>query len=168
MWGLLEMSSEIVTHRYLAKGTDSRTVPWRCDFDDPLLGKSCSSDCVWNWFLVFVFLSHLSQLMRLWHFFVLRKLRKLILQTRMRSHPEGLDVRFSFGPFVYFHTSCVLTVKALARLRGCAGSPEPSLVAYVISTNISWAGSFDVVSGLRNLVGSVPGHYHFTFILTQI
>ena len=33
------------------------------------------------------------------------------------------------------------TVKALARLRGCAGSPEPSLVAYVISTKISWAGS---------------------------
>ena len=30
--------------------------------------------------------------------------------------------------------SCVRTAKALARLRGCAGSPEPSLVAYVIST----------------------------------
>ena len=30
---------------------------------------------------------------------------------------------------------------ALARLRGCAGSPVPSLVAYVISTIISWAGS---------------------------
>ena len=27
------------------------------------------------------------------------------------------------------------------RLSGCAGSPEPSLVAYVISTIISWAGS---------------------------
>ena len=26
-------------------------------------------------------------------------------------------------------------------LRGCAGSPEPSLVAYVISIIISWAGS---------------------------
>ena len=31
--------------------------------------------------------------------------------------------------------------EALARLRGCAGLPEPSLVAYVISTIISWAGS---------------------------
>ena len=68
-------------------------------------------------------------------------LRKLILQTRMRSHPVGLDVWFLVGPFVYFHTSCVRTAKALARLRGCAGSPEPSLVAYVISTKISWAGS---------------------------
>ena len=72
---------------------------------------------------------------------VLFVLRKLILQTRMRSHPMGLDVWFLVGPFVYFHTWCVLTAKALARLRGCAGSPEPSLVAYV-STIISWAGSF--------------------------
>ena len=36
---------------------------------------------------------------------------------------------------------CVRTAKALVRLCGCAGSPEPSLVAYVISTIISWAGS---------------------------
>ena len=67
-------------------------------------------------------------------------LRKPI-QTRMRSHPVGLDVWFLVGPFVYFHTSCVRTAKALARLPGCAGSPEPSLVAYVISTIISWACS---------------------------
>ena len=69
-------------------------------------------------------------------------LRKLILQTQMRSHPVGLDVWFLVGPFVYFHTSCVQTAKALVRLRGCAGSLEPSQVAYVISTIISWAGSF--------------------------
>ena len=49
---------------------------------------------------------------------------------------------FFVGPFVYFHALCVRTAKALARLRECAGSPEPSLVAYVISTIISWAGSF--------------------------
>ena len=68
-------------------------------------------------------------------------LRKLILQTRMRSPPVGLDVWFLVEPCVYFHTSCVRTAKTLARLRGCAGSPESSLVAYVISTIISWAGS---------------------------
>ena len=68
-------------------------------------------------------------------------LHKLILQTRMRSHPVGLDVWFFVKPFVYFHTSCVWTVKALARLRECTGLPEPSLVAYVISTTISYAGS---------------------------
>ena len=31
----------------------------------------------------------------------------------MRSHPVGLDVWFCVGPFVYFHTSCVRTAKAL-------------------------------------------------------
>ena len=36
------------------------------------------------------------------------------------------------------HTSYVRTVKALARLCRCAGSPETSLVAYVIGTTISW------------------------------
>ena len=71
-------------------------------------------------------------------------LRKLILQTRTRSHPVGLDVWCLVGPFVYFQTSCLRTTKALARLRGCAGSPEPSLVAYVISTVISCAGSINV------------------------
>ena len=79
-------------------------------------------------------------------------------------HPVGLDVWVLVGPFVYFHTSCMRTAKALARLRRCAGealarlrrcagealarlrrcagSPEPSLVAYVISSIMSWAGSF--------------------------
>ena len=73
---------------------------------------------------------------------VLFILHKLILQTRMRSYPPGLDVWFLVGPFVYFHTSCVRTVKALVRWREFAGSPKPSLVTYVICTIISWAGSF--------------------------
>ena len=73
---------------------------------------------------------------------VLFVLPKLILQMRMHSHPMGLDVWVWVGSFVYFHTLCVRTAKALARLCGCAGSPEPSLVAYVISSIISWAGSF--------------------------
>ena len=61
-------------------------------------------------------------------------IRKLILQMRVHSHPVGLDVWFLVSPFVYFHTSCVWTAKGLASLRRCAGSPEPLLVAYVIST----------------------------------
>ena len=76
---------------------------------------------------------------------VLSVLRKLILHTRIRSHPVGLYVWFLVGPFVYFYTSCVRPAKALARLRECAGSPEPSLVAYVINTIISWAGSYRLV-----------------------
>ena len=58
------------------------------------------------------------------------------------SHPMGLDVWILVGPIVYFLALCVWTAKALVRLHGCAGSPEPSLVAYVISTIISWAGSY--------------------------
>ena len=69
---------------------------------------------------------------------VLFVLRKLILQTRMRSHQAGLDVWFLVGLFDYFHTSFVRTARALVRLRG----PELSLVPYVISTIISWAGSY--------------------------
>ena len=61
-------------------------------------------------------------------------LRKFILQSRMCRHPVGLDVWFLVGPFVYFHTLCVRTAMALARLRECTGSPEPSLVAYAMST----------------------------------
>ena len=36
-------------------------------------------------------------------FFVLCRFK---LQTRMHSHPVGLDVWFLVGHFVYFHTSC--------------------------------------------------------------
>ena len=70
---------------------------------------------------------------------VLFVLRKPMLHTRMHSHLMGLDVWLLVGPFVYFHTLCVWTAKALTRLRVSAGSPEPSLVAYAISTIISWA-----------------------------
>ena len=74
------------------------------------------------------------------HEIMVLSVHELILQTRMRSHPVGLDVWFFAGPFICFHTSCVRTAKALARLHGCAGSPEPSLVAYVIKYHnlMSW------------------------------
>ena len=50
---------------------------------------------------------------------VLFVLHELILQTRMCSHPVGLDVWFLARPFVYFyfHTSCVRTAKALEAAR---------------------------------------------------
>ena len=101
-------------------------------------------------------------------------LRKLILQTHMRSHQVGLGVWFLVGPFVYFHTLCVRTAKALARLRGCAGLPEPSLVAYVIST-MSWLIYLFIVHVLRFVFWyqrlaaacdcSTPWTFHFTFYL---
>ena len=72
----------------------------------------------------------LSHVLRLWYFSCF-------------NVQASSGARCLVGPFNYFHTSCVLRAKALARLWGCAGSPEPSLVAYVISTIISWAGSFN-------------------------
>ena len=124
-------------HRGLSKLCRSRS---DCVFSAP-------EEAVWSGSALFAILSaafghilrpHTSHLMRLLHF---SSAVNSILQTCMRSHPMGQDVWFLVGPFVYFHTSCVRTAKALARLRRCAGSPEPSLVAYVISTIISWAGS---------------------------
>ena len=41
-------------------------------------------------------------------------LRKFILGTRMYSYPDGLDIWFLVGLFVYFHIACVRTAKALA------------------------------------------------------
>ena len=66
--------------------------------------------------------------MRLWHF------PSYVNAFFKRACAAYSGVRFFVGPFVYFYTSCVRTAKALARLCGCAGSPEPSLVVYVIST----------------------------------
>ena len=56
-------------------------------------------------------------------------LRKLILQTRMRSHPVGAKCRTQ--------ASCVRTAKTLARLRRCAGLPEPSLVTFAMMSTIA-------------------------------
>ena len=56
-------------------------------------------------------------------------LRKLSLQTCLCSHPVGLDLWFLVVLFVYFHTLCKRTEKALVRLFECTGSPEPSPVA---------------------------------------
>ena len=73
--------------------------------------------------------SHLSLFEPSHEIMALSILHKLILLTRMHSHPVGLDIWSLVGPFVYFHTLRVWTAKA-------------SLVAYVISTIISWANSF--------------------------
>ena len=51
----------------------------------------------------------------------------------MYSHPMRLDVWFLVGPSVYFPTLCVWTANAVIRLRGCAGFPEPSLVAWAFA-----------------------------------
>ena len=64
-------------------------------------------------------------------------LHNIILQTRMLSHPVGLEVCFLVRPFVCFHISCVQK-----RRHRCAGLPKPSLVTYERSTITSWADSY--------------------------
>ena len=90
-------------------------------------------------------------------------LHKLILQTCLPRHPVGLDSWFLVGPFVYFHTLCVWAVNALGRLRGCAGSLQHSLVTYVISTIISWAGSIDV----NTVTHSWFQHYEIVWLFAK-
>ena len=109
--------------------------PWsECSFSEStLFAKACLSKNLGSLHLWY------EPAHEIWALFVLRK---LILQTRMRSHTVGLDVWFLVGSFIYFHISCVRTAMALAKLRRCAGSPEPLLIAYVVSTIISWACSY--------------------------
>ena len=83
--------------------------------------------------------------MRLWYF---SSSVNSFFKRACAATQWGRDVWFLVGLFVYCYTSCVRTAKALTRLRRCAGSPEPSLVAYVISTIISWPSS-NVVSKTR-------------------
>ena len=66
---------------------------------------------------------------------VLFVLRKLVLQQTC----SGARCLIFGQTFSLLSFSCVRTAKALVRLRGCAGLPEPSLVTYVISTIFSGA-----------------------------
>ena len=76
-----------------------------------------------------------SHVMRLWYFS--SSVNACMVTHSLNLHTQPSDGAILFDCFVYFHTLCMRTAKALAWLRGCAGSPEPSLVAYVISTIIS-------------------------------
>ena len=59
----------------------------------------------------------------------LRAFRHDKFQLRMPSHSEGLGICFSVWRFLLIHCLYERSAKVLARLRGCAGSPEPSLLA---------------------------------------
>ena len=63
----------------------------------------------------------------------------------MPSHSEGLGIWVSVWRFLLTHCLYERAAKVLARLRGCAGSPEPSLLAYVISTKFAWRGPNDLI-----------------------
>ena len=50
-------------------------------------------------------------------------------QLRMPSHSEGPGIWLSVSRFLLIHSLYERAAKVLARLRRCAGSPEPSLLA---------------------------------------
>ena len=76
-------------------------------------------------------LLQMSQLMRLWLF-----------SSSVNSFFKRACPAIQWGKMSDFWSDPSSTsVHYVARLCGNAGSPEPSLVAYVISTIISWAGS---------------------------
>ena len=80
----------------------------------------------------------LSHLMRLWYF--LSSVNSFFKRdARQYSGARGLIFRRTLCllPYVMCCEQRRLWQDCESRLRGCAGSPEPSLVAYVISTTIS-------------------------------
>ena len=72
----------------------------------------------------------------------LRAFRHDKFQLRMPSHSEGPGIWLSVWRFPLIHCLYVQAAKVLSRLRGCAGSPEPSLLAQAISTKITWRGPY--------------------------
>ena len=68
----------------------------------------------------------------------------------MPSHPAGPGIWLSVWRFLLTHYLYERAAEVLARLRGCAGSPEPSLLACAISTKFAWRGPFLIqgVSGV--------------------
>ena len=60
----------------------------------------------------------------------------------MPRHSEGPGIWLSVRKFLLTHCLYERAAKVLARLRGCAGSPEPSLLALAISTKLAWRGPF--------------------------
>ena len=60
----------------------------------------------------------------------------------MPSHSDGPGIWLSVWRFLLTHCLYERAAEVLARLRGCAGSPEPSLLAYAISTKFAWRGPF--------------------------
>ena len=105
----------------------------------------------------------LSHVMRLWYF-------SSSVNSVIKRACAAIQSDVLVGTFVYFHTSCMWTAKALASLRGCAGSPESSLFAYVISTITSWAVSnsvcdpfpLGVLGWMWKSIVTVPDHCLFS------
>ena len=67
-------------------------------------------------------------------------------QPLSKSRDMALCLKLPLVPYIVLRTA-----KALVRLRQCAGSPEPSLFAYVINTLFSWDGSSKFQTGFQTI-----------------
>ena len=79
--------------------------------------------------------------------------------SNARTQPlraEGPEIWPFVWGFFYFLMLHEWTTKALARLLGCAGSPESTLVAYMINTLFTWAGSFEPRHDKTNKMACLP------------
>ena len=72
----------------------------------------------------------------------------------MPSHSEGPGIWLSVWRFLLTHCLYKRAAEVLARLRGCAGSPEPSLLAQAISTKFAWRGPNDLHQNVFSTIQS--------------
>ena len=93
----------------------------------------------------------------------LRAFRHDKFQLRMPSHSEGPGIWLSVWRFLLTHCLYERAAKVLVRLRGCTGSPEPSLLAYAISTKFAWRRPFVTMPSTAETFG--PGHGKMCLVL---
>ena len=84
----------------------------------------------------------------------------------MPSHSEEPGIWLSVWRFLLTHCLYERAAKVLARPRGCAGSPEPSLLAYAISTKFAWRGPITAIFLVSEFSGFFSGIFSSSNIKT--
>ena len=87
--------------------------------------------------------------------------RVVVLQMHMRSPLLGYTYAAFAWSFLRVSATCLRRAKPLARLRLCAGSPEPLQVAHVMSTLFSYAGSIREKQKARSLNEEIDLSYWY-------
>ena len=90
----------------------------------------------------------------------LRAFRHDKFYLRMPSHSDEPGIWLSVWRFLLTHCLYERAAEVLARLRGCAGSPEPSLLAYAISTKFALRGPYNISESLMNACKCINKQWH--------
>ena len=83
----------------------------------------------------------------------------------MPSHSAGPGIWLSVWRFLSTHCLYEQAAEVLARMRGCAGSPEPSLLAYAISTKFAWRCP-NILFYCSRYINMNVAKYHCLFMLS--